>query len=97
MKLFEENTGTERIRRDDLGPEIQAAMVASVTQASPDDEPNVQGICQDCDQPIEAKRLRALPTARRCISCAETREMRLGNVNPRSHRTKTPMFPRFAR
>lgn len=30
------------------------------------------GICQACEEPISAKRLRALPWARYCISCQET-------------------------
>src|SRR5581483_11693337 len=29
------------------------------------------GICQSCEEPIPAKRLRALPWARYCISCQE--------------------------
>ena len=28
------------------------------------------GICTQCEQPIDPKRLKALPTATRCISCA---------------------------
>ncbi|HEY2845036.1 MAG TPA: TraR/DksA family transcriptional regulator [Bryobacteraceae bacterium] len=30
------------------------------------------GICQACEEPIPAKRLRALPWARYCITCQET-------------------------
>ncbi|BCX81980.1 DnaK suppressor protein [Methylomarinovum caldicuralii] len=32
------------------------------------------GICEDCDQPIGLDRLRANPTARRCIQCQEIYE-----------------------
>lgn len=30
------------------------------------------GVCQACEEPIPAKRLRALPWARYCITCQET-------------------------
>ncbi|MDF0642419.1 MAG: TraR/DksA C4-type zinc finger protein [Nitrospira sp.] len=32
------------------------------------------GICQDCETPIAAGRLQALPFARRCVSCQEQLE-----------------------
>lgn len=33
------------------------------------------GICEDCEAPISAGRLRALPFARRCVSCQEQFEL----------------------
>ena len=32
------------------------------------------GICVDCGEPIEKKRLKALPTAQRCIGCQQLLE-----------------------
>jgi DnaK suppressor protein len=32
------------------------------------------GFCEACDEPIPFERLRAMPEARRCISCEETAE-----------------------
>ena len=32
------------------------------------------GRCEDCDEPIPVERLRALPTATLCVTCAEARE-----------------------
>lgn len=32
------------------------------------------GICQDCDEEISPKRLRAAPQARRCIRCQDRQE-----------------------
>jgi RNA polymerase-binding transcription factor DksA len=34
------------------------------------------GICEKCDEPIAAARLRALPTAGLCISCQTKEEIR---------------------
>lgn len=34
------------------------------------------GRCTDCDEPIPAARLRAYPTAKRCIRCQEAAETR---------------------
>lgn len=34
----------------------------------------IYGICEDCDEPIAAARLRADPAAERCIVCAARRE-----------------------
>ena len=33
------------------------------------------GICEDCDEPISPGRLRALPFARRCVTCQEQFEL----------------------
>src|SRR4051812_32554376 len=32
------------------------------------------GICEDCGQPINAQRLKAVPFARRCVACQEKAE-----------------------
>ena len=32
------------------------------------------GVCEDCHQKIDAERLRALPRARRCVSCQQRAE-----------------------
>lgn len=34
------------------------------------------GYCETCEEPIEVARLEALPTARKCTTCAETNERR---------------------
>ncbi|SLM47334.1 protein of unknown function [Nitrospira japonica] len=33
------------------------------------------GVCEDCEEPISAGRLRALPFARRCVACQEQFEV----------------------
>jgi len=43
------------------------------------------GICEDCETPISPGRLRALPFARRCISCQEQFEL-LENILRREDR-----------
>ena len=35
------------------------------------------GVCEDCGEKIDPKRLRALPQARRCVSCQLTFERRM--------------------
>lgn len=42
---------------------------------------NATGLCIECDEPIEAKRLAALPSALRCIGCQEGME-----THKRTHR-----------
>ena len=36
------------------------------------------GLCADCGAPIPAERLKALPTARRCMSCQTGSERKVG-------------------
>lgn len=36
------------------------------------------GLCSECGQPIAANRLKAMPTARRCMSCQVGSERRAG-------------------
>ena len=42
------------------------------------------GLCEDCGEPINPERLRALPRARRCVPCQQTREtaVRTGRFAP---------------
>ena len=41
-------------------------------------EDGTYGICLECEEPISAKRLRALPTAALCIACQEAADCRCG-------------------
>jgi DnaK suppressor protein len=41
------------------------------------------GICQECDEPISAKRLAAIPAAAYCIRCQEAMDCRCGAKNAR--------------
>lgn len=38
---------------------------------------SIDGVCIDCDEPIEPKRIKALPNCSRCIECAKRHEHRL--------------------
>jgi len=38
------------------------------------------GYCQECEEPIPAKRLDAVPWARRCVSCQEEAERSQSSV-----------------
>ena len=38
---------------------------------------SVDGLCSDCDQPIEVKRLEVLRVTSRCASCAQDYERRM--------------------
>jgi RNA polymerase-binding protein DksA len=42
------------------------------------------GICKDCGQPIDPKRLNAQPAARVCLACKEAFEKRRGIVSQRT-------------
>ena len=42
------------------------------------------GICLECEEPISAKRLAALPTAALCIRCQEAADCRCGATNVRT-------------
>lgn len=41
------------------------------------------GVCIDCDEPITPERLRAYPTAKRCIACQQRHEQRRAQEGPR--------------
>ena len=48
------------------------------------------GVCQDCDKPINPKRLEIDPTARLCIDCASNAEYSWpGNCGERTHVSRT--------
>ena len=63
----------EAFRRD-LGLRAARADLAGLTS------PAAFGLCEDCTDPIDAERRRALPGARRCLSCQEARECGLRNT-----------------
>ena len=45
-----------------------------VTEALKRIDDNTYGICLECEEPISARRLAALPWARYCISCQDARD-----------------------
>lgn len=45
-----------------------------VTEALERIEANTYGVCLECEEPISAKRLKALPWAKYCISCQDARD-----------------------
>ncbi|HVW10643.1 MAG TPA: TraR/DksA family transcriptional regulator [Bryobacteraceae bacterium] len=45
-----------------------------VTEALKRIEDNTYGVCLECDEPISARRLAALPWARYCISCQDAKD-----------------------
>lgn len=51
-------------------------------------EAGTYGICMECGEPIEPERLEALPTATRCIHCAEV-EVTSDEFARREHRSTT--------
>src|SRR5512132_4051395 len=53
----------------------QAELLARIDRAirKPDDE---VGVCEDCEEPIPAKRMALMPYAERCAACQAKREPR---------------------
>ena len=51
--------------------EATAAEVAQINRALAQLENGSYGVCSRCGQPIDARRLQALPYSDRCITCAE--------------------------
>jgi DnaK suppressor protein len=45
-----------------------------VTEALERIEANTYGVCLECEEPISAKRLAALPWAKYCISCQDAKD-----------------------
>jgi DnaK suppressor protein len=43
---------------------------------------NTYGICMECDEPISAKRLDAVPWAKYCVTCQELISIRVANGDP---------------
>lgn len=77
MSLLRTDPSVSRVRPDDCGiaAQIVAQEAAAATaQARLGNGPNKSGTCQACGNPIEKKRLAALPTARRCLGCQKALE-----------------------
>ncbi len=51
-------------------------MLAKVTEALIRIEDGTFGLCQDCEEPIEVRRLEARPVSTLCLSCKERQEHR---------------------
>jgi RNA polymerase-binding transcription factor DksA len=51
--------------------EATAAELAQINRALAQLEAGTYGVCSRCGQPIDARRLQALPYSDRCITCAE--------------------------
>ncbi len=60
--------------------DAQRREVAAITSALVRLDEGEYGICRDCEQEIDPRRLKALPTAVLCADCARRRE--LGAVSP---------------
>lgn len=85
MSLLRTDPSAMRIRPDDSGIAEQIAIqdaAAATARALANATPNIQGTCQECQNPIGEKRLAALPTAKRCIACEEVREKTLKGGAP---------------
>lgn len=54
--------------------ESQRLEIARIDEALERLEAGIYGRCTDCGEPIEERRLAALPQASRCASCAEQNE-----------------------
>ena len=69
--------GVDAEHRDDLDLallQMRGETLARIDAALRRLDAGTYGICGDCDQPIAAERLRALPFAARCRACEEARE-----------------------
>jgi DnaK suppressor protein len=51
--------------------EATAAELAQINRALAQLDAGSYGVCSHCGQPIDARRLQALPYSDRCITCAE--------------------------
>ena len=51
--------------------EATAAELAQINRALAPLDQGTYGVCSRCGQPIDSRRLKALPYSDRCISCAE--------------------------
>jgi DnaK suppressor protein len=54
--------------------EMKSQSLARITDALARLDKGTYGICVDCEEPIAAARLKALPFAERCRDCQESRE-----------------------
>ena len=55
---------------------ISARMLRDVRTAIVSLDNGQYGLCEDCEEPISAKRLDAIPWARVCVQCQEARDRR---------------------
>jgi DnaK suppressor protein len=55
--------------------DAQRREVAAITSALVRLEEGEYGVCRDCEQEIDPRRLKALPTAMLCADCARRREL----------------------
>jgi DnaK suppressor protein len=55
--------------------EIESAELGQIDEALERISTGTFGVCEDCEKPIAAERLRALPFANHCIACKRTREL----------------------
>lgn len=53
---------------------ISARMLSDVREALARIDKGEYGICEDCDEAISPRRLHAIPWARVCVKCQETRD-----------------------
>ncbi len=53
--------------------QVQKAIEAALNRI----ESGQYGLCEECDEPIVLRRLKALPWARRCVACQEESEAAL--------------------
>ena len=49
------------------------------------------GVCQECGQPIDERRLRAIPSAVLCFACKNAEESRLGRLGSPGGREGNPL------
>lgn len=61
--------------------ELEAAL------ARLDDDPEGFGLCEECDEPIKARRLELMPWVRLCIDCQGQREKAAERRGTRKHLT----------
>lgn len=81
--------------RDDLDLallQMRAEMLERIDTALRRLDAGTYGVCGDCDQPIAAERLIALPFAARCRQCEEARE---AAAPRRSAAAKSPTYIAF--
>lgn len=77
---------------DGLETEAQLAHIEDALTLNKLNRPvnaNVTGLCEDCDEPIPARRLQLVPNAACCIACQSTRD--LNPINRFTH--KNPYVP----
>lgn len=66
-------------RANDLSEDRRIVEIRAISRSL--ERKNISGECHDCGEDIEPKRLAALPSALRCISCQDAHE-----IYSRTHR-----------